>query len=325
MRFNWLRFVEYSASGSLVLFTGAILVGVTDANLLACMFVLSATCMFLGIAAEIFLRVKNALKMIIVVPQRMKPDQHQGYLNAAMEYLNEKHAFRVDSKEGFTDMVIHLSSAQRREVEAVLQDHAQLIQQTKDTLECVKKVETGIVWLRIGFWLTHILGWVCLVPPWAIGWMYLDRWYRPCGAETLRPSSAFLRALGVQLDDALGDGGDEAAQSGRAPPDFVRVSFSFFVCVRWMPNLLLVPYFVRVRTCLVFCFGEMDAELTFCLCVQGIVAFEIVLFGLFGLVQLFETLFLKGRNRASEMVYIFLSLLAKTSLGITLFFNVLFL
>lgn len=64
IRFNWLRFVEYSASGSLVLFTIAILLGITDVDLLVCIFILAATCMLLGILAEVFQRSANCLRGI---------------------------------------------------------------------------------------------------------------------------------------------------------------------------------------------------------------------------------------------------------------------
>jgi hypothetical protein len=51
----------------------------------------------------------------------------------------------------------------------------------------------------------------------------------------------------------------------------------------------------------------------------------IILFGLFGVVQLLECLGpLKGRSRASEMIYIGLSVSAKGVLGMYLFAQVLF-
>lgn len=58
LHFNWLRFIEYSGSGSLVLFTIALLAGIVDIELLICMFALSFTCMILGIVAEFALRAK---------------------------------------------------------------------------------------------------------------------------------------------------------------------------------------------------------------------------------------------------------------------------
>lgn len=69
MRFNWLRFVEYSASGSLVLFTIALLLGITDVDLLVCIFMLAAACMLLGILAEVFQRAANCLAGIADVLQ----------------------------------------------------------------------------------------------------------------------------------------------------------------------------------------------------------------------------------------------------------------
>ena len=69
IQFNWLRFVEYSASGSLVLFTIAILLGVADVDLLVCIFMLAAACMLLGIVAEVFQRAANCLGSITNVLQ----------------------------------------------------------------------------------------------------------------------------------------------------------------------------------------------------------------------------------------------------------------
>ncbi len=65
LHFNWWRFVEYSASGSLVLITIALLAGIVDMELLVCMFFMAATCMLLGIVAEFALRAKNVLKKVL--------------------------------------------------------------------------------------------------------------------------------------------------------------------------------------------------------------------------------------------------------------------
>lgn len=54
--YNAARFVEYSFSGSLVFFTVAISCGVTDMELLLCLYVLTWACMICGSAAEICLR-----------------------------------------------------------------------------------------------------------------------------------------------------------------------------------------------------------------------------------------------------------------------------
>lgn len=78
------------------------------------------------------------------------------------------------------------------------------------------------------------------------------------------------------------------------------------------------------------CCSKSRAAHCSCSCVsdicalQQVVVGEIVLFGSFGLVQLLENFYLKGRSRQSELIYIALSLLAKGALGGTLFANVLF-
>lgn len=56
---NWLRFVEYSASGSLVLFTIAVFAGIYDGDLLILIFISAAVCMILGIVCEFCLRVHD--------------------------------------------------------------------------------------------------------------------------------------------------------------------------------------------------------------------------------------------------------------------------
>ena len=69
LHFNWLRFVEYSGSGSLVLFTIALLSGIVDIELLMCMFALSFICMMLGIVAEFALRAKVVLEKVVEYTQ----------------------------------------------------------------------------------------------------------------------------------------------------------------------------------------------------------------------------------------------------------------
>ena len=61
LHFNWLRFVEYSISGSLVLATIALISGIVDTELLICIFFLSAACMIFGLVAEWCMRVHTVL------------------------------------------------------------------------------------------------------------------------------------------------------------------------------------------------------------------------------------------------------------------------
>jgi hypothetical protein len=65
LRFNWLRFIEYTFSGSLVLVTIALLAGIVDIELLVCIFFLAATCMLSGLVAELALRVRYALQKMV--------------------------------------------------------------------------------------------------------------------------------------------------------------------------------------------------------------------------------------------------------------------
>lgn len=64
LRFNWARFVEYSVSGSVVLCTISLVAGISDYDLLLCIFLLSASCMLMGLGAEYCMRISFALKMI---------------------------------------------------------------------------------------------------------------------------------------------------------------------------------------------------------------------------------------------------------------------
>lgn len=73
---NWLRFVEYSASGSLVLFTAALFSGVYDAEILILMFVAAAVCMVLGIVCEFCLRAWDVLNYM--TQRELMPFMNQG-------------------------------------------------------------------------------------------------------------------------------------------------------------------------------------------------------------------------------------------------------
>lgn len=64
LAFNWARFVEYTFSGSLVLFTISLLAGISDFEMLLCIYVLSAACMLMGLCAEYCMRAYFALKLV---------------------------------------------------------------------------------------------------------------------------------------------------------------------------------------------------------------------------------------------------------------------
>ncbi len=196
LRFNWLRFVEYSASGSLVLFTIAVLAGVTDINLLVCMFFLSATCMLLGIVAEIALRIRNALKMFWVVPERVTSIQDaEALIRIAKASLQQSQKYTPDNKQEVTG----LTSTDRGKIEKALGDYAQLLEKSRDTLKFKDSIEAIRSMLKVGFRLSHLLGWVCIAVPWVMVGMQLGRWYEPCDAESLVPSPSLFRLLGIEV------------------------------------------------------------------------------------------------------------------------------
>lgn len=64
LRFNWARFVEYTFSGSLVLCTISLIAGIADYEMLMCIFMLSASCMLMGLGAEYCMRISFSLKML---------------------------------------------------------------------------------------------------------------------------------------------------------------------------------------------------------------------------------------------------------------------
>lgn len=165
LHFNWWRFVEYSASGSLVLITIALLAGIVDVELLVCMFVLAATCMLLGIVAEFALRARNVLVKVVEHTKKWSSTLSRG--------LGAKHPLEILSP-------------------------------VLDNI-CDK--------LSVCFWMSHILGWACIILPWGVILAHYAAWWSTCDAET----------LAVPGSSAASSSPD--AGSSRKPPDFVLVSF----------------------------------------------------------------------------------------------------
>jgi hypothetical protein len=170
LHFNWWRFVEYSASGSLVLITIALLAGIVDVELLVCMFVLAATCMLLGIVAEFALRARNVLVKVV---------EHTKRLTRLKEL--------------------------KRDPRPEAQQHPLYILSPVLDNICDK--------LSVCFWMSHILGWACIILPWGVILAHYAAWWSTCDAET----------LAVPGSSAASSSSD--AGSNRKPPDFVLVSF----------------------------------------------------------------------------------------------------
>ena len=59
---NWLRYVEYSVSASVMMLCIALVSGILDLHLLMCIFFLTFACMLLGYGAEILLRISQVLE-----------------------------------------------------------------------------------------------------------------------------------------------------------------------------------------------------------------------------------------------------------------------
>lgn len=254
MQFNWLRFAEYTFSGSLVLFVICLLLGIYDVELLTCIYVMAATCMLLGALAEVFLRFNNTLRAVLVIVQ---------------ECVREYQTLNPSSPLNGT------------------------------MNKCTEILSSFVTAFKACFWVSHVLGWVCILVPWLIILLRFNDWNNPCMAETLAVSTNLTN---IATGGAIGID-ENAAMSRRKPPDFVYVSF-WNLCV----------YFCEVA----------DTWMIFV--IQVIVIMELMLYTSFGMVQLLMPFdwCLRGRNRISEIVYIVLSLVAKGLLGILLFSSVLF-
>ena len=88
LAFNVLRFYEYSISGSLVLFTIALVSGISDMELLMCIYVLAFACMIFGLVAEYAMRVRtviNAFRINIV--QYMEKDPFDAGHRKSVEFI----------------------------------------------------------------------------------------------------------------------------------------------------------------------------------------------------------------------------------------------
>lgn len=148
---NWLRFVEYSASGSLVLLTIAIFAGIYDADMLITMFMGAAVCMLLGIVSEFCLRAHVAMQPILDSLPIDEP------LRKIMDNIQRKVSYSA--------------------------------------------------------WLSHILGWICILVPWVITMVRYEAWWKPCNAIWEKDTALAPFIANASATDQ---------SSRRNPPDFVR-------------------------------------------------------------------------------------------------------
>jgi hypothetical protein len=183
LHFNWWRFVEYSASGSLVLITIALLAGIVDVELLVCMFFMAATCMLLGIVAEFALRAKNVLKKVLDFVQS-------------------------NTETKYRDRAFEPPPTEEQHPLYVLED-------------VVKNIYDKLDWC---FWMAHLLGWVCIIVPWAIVVVHYAAWWSMCDAETLNLSADMVNRMLGRNSSSIATSDTQAA-TRRTPPDFVMVSF----------------------------------------------------------------------------------------------------
>lgn len=83
LAFNWARFVEYTFSGSLVLFTISLIAGIADFEMLLFIYTLSAACMLMGLAAEYCMRISFSLKMMASNRGQL-PDYAKGIITSTI-------------------------------------------------------------------------------------------------------------------------------------------------------------------------------------------------------------------------------------------------
>lgn len=359
MRFNWLRFVEYSISGSLVQLSVALTAGIVDAELIACMFTMSATCMLLGIVADALWRGRNVLifvrNLLVVNPKENSEDKHpllfrseskdkskasnstgdsviDSILNSKPELEAEKVDLRISAADGITGQCLKALDAMftryleantewSRNPEIDTETKKTLLEQKRDWQEALNNVGTIqinwpvyqaiiadmqskilpdatmkiiVKWINaiaktmlMGFWLTHLLAWVCIAPPWIIITQHFLAYWNPCDAPSLSTKD---------IVKFFGDNSTDYKMYDR----------------KWEP-----PEPVRV-----------------------VVWFELALFVIFGIVQALmplrsikhvwgfsDTYRLQingtnNYNKFTEVSYVFLSMFAKWLLGGTLLANV---
>jgi hypothetical protein len=186
LHFNWWRFVEYSASGSLVLITIALLAGIVDVELLVCMFFMAATCMLLGIVAEFALRAKNVLKKVL------------DFVQINTETKRRDRGFQPPSTEEQHPLYI-------------LKD---VVQNIYDKLDWCFSMAHALGWVCI------IVPWAIIVVHYAAWWSMCDAETLNLSADLVN------RMLGRNSSStAAAATSDIQAATRRTPPDFVMVSF----------------------------------------------------------------------------------------------------
>lgn len=261
LRFNWLRFIEYTFSGSLVLITVAVISGIVDQDLIACMFGLSAVCMLCGLVAEICLRLANVLPcMARQLPGQVSKDALSGTLQDIIfdtQNLNsiDPHTDRMKKtlddlsgeiyrllanspsinalsgtirslKNDLTNIQADANSL-RQSIHQKAYSTQLAVDRTFDNIdhanESLQLLPLCRNWVALASFLSHAIGWICIAFP-----LYLIRdkyssWWNPCNAETLRLNFQLWRVIKdvTGMPTPIGDPGDDMF----VPPDFVQVRF----------------------------------------------------------------------------------------------------
>ena len=154
--------------------------------------------------------------MIRVVPQRAL------LLGIKMQEVEDAKQRLVKLRESSssTGGGVFMPINEHADLIAKMEQFRKLLKFSNGTLEVLKGLDKIVYILRINFWISHLLGWLCIAIPWGIVIQQLNTWYEPCSAETLIPPRDILKSFGLSDATIASSSG-----SGRTPPLFLKVHF----------------------------------------------------------------------------------------------------
>lgn len=254
LRINWLRYVEYSISASIMMLAISLVAGIYDFDLLLCIFFLTWACMLCGYGSEVLIRIRQVLLVgrgkviegVIIVNQNVNDPIEGQQKGVSFNIQRGDHGYESVEKKN-------------ESVESESQDTTHPIGHPIDKeLNAIHEIISNLsLWGAIGM---HIVGWVCVFVPWYI----------------IMTHNLSLWGSSDKLSDCL--------------------------------NNIKVPVPSGVPACAVRRTVEPPSF------VWGIMISQMLLFLLFGFVQVFQIIRPEKRYKA-EVVYIFLSMSAKLILG----------
>jgi hypothetical protein len=279
-------------SGSLVLFTAAVFAGVYDAELLTCMFVMTAVCMLLGIVSEFCLRAHLAMTYTISLVKINTYIDDNGRPQPSIldrELPQEPEESSLRSFDLITGPQVcsvrrrltPISPFLRKKGDTQVESLDDVLHPKKYAITILNSItENSLDKIRLAALYSHVLGWICILVPWIIVMIRYSAWKEPCEIYSEKTKSLFMSLFGpsaTQTNESTAD------TPSNGPPDFVI----------WIVSLEFIFFFF---------FGVVQA-------IQ--------------LRQLWNENF-RISNNLVEFMYITLSAAAKLFIGIMLFFFALF-